>query len=92
MDQQTPDQGWEELQAHLERFFEQVRRVEKEIAVLSSITSTLEPKNGQSEIDRRSIRCRMIGQKGLIGEHQGGQTMNDGLVLPAFFEIQNQLT
>ena len=48
MDQQTPDQGWQELQAHMEGFFDQILRVEKEKALLSA--SRMEAKIEQSGI------------------------------------------
>jgi hypothetical protein len=48
MDQLTPDQGWQELQAHIEGFFDQVLRVEKEKAILSRTASRPEAENEQS--------------------------------------------
>jgi hypothetical protein len=57
MNQQTPDQGWQELQAHIEGFFDQVLRVEKEKAILSRIAAGPEAEKGQSDMpmpDRQS--------------------------------------
>jgi len=44
VDVQTSDQGWEELQAHIERFFDQVLRVEKEKVIFSRNMSRLDEK------------------------------------------------
>lgn len=57
MDRQTPEQGWQELQAHIEGFFDQVQRVEREKALLSRQEEKHEAINGQSitpEPDRES--------------------------------------
>jgi hypothetical protein len=50
MNQQTPEEGWQELQAHIERFFDHVLRKEKENANLSRLASRPETKNYQSDI------------------------------------------
>ncbi|MCE5262524.1 MAG: hypothetical protein LLG97_03200 [Deltaproteobacteria bacterium] len=48
MDRQTPEQGWQELQAHIEGFFDQVQRVEREKALLSRQEEKHEAEDGQS--------------------------------------------
>lgn len=48
MDRQTPDQGWQELQAHIEGFFDQVMRVEREKARLSRLEGMREVEERQS--------------------------------------------
>ena len=48
MDQQTPEQGRRELQDHIDRFFDQVLRVEREMTLSSGIGSRPQARNGQS--------------------------------------------
>ncbi len=47
MDRQTPEEGWQELQAHIEGFFDQVLRVEREKALLSRKQKRPEAREGQ---------------------------------------------
>lgn len=49
MDHQTPEQGWRELQDHIDRFFDQVLRVEEEKAILVRSAAGQEAESGQPE-------------------------------------------
>jgi hypothetical protein len=68
MDQQTPDQGWLELQAQIEGFFDQVLRVEKEKALPSRIANRLEVKKGIIQ-QRRVVYTKLADHS-----NHGGRT------------------